>query len=176
MFGLSAYNGRFELPQGQGYVGDPKWHANILVAGVLLVFVHGLLVVALKATRLPNADIETLLYLISGAASRDESGGTFIQMLAEYFGHICFYFVASILLALVIGACARWFITKRGWDIDFKFLRISNPWHYFFMGADQIKIPDLAVVSATVELEASPIFIPASLSNTTTLPMAVSST
>ena len=133
-------------------IGDPKWQGSLLWAIVVSALIHGSLVWILYKTDFPNPDFEAFLLIIGGYGESDGSNLEAIRNVAANFGYVTGYIAATYVVAWILGFVARRIIDSGEWDIYFPLLRISDPWRYLFLGADQEVIPDLTIISATVQL------------------------
>lgn len=149
-----AYNGQILIPPSA--VGNPRWHASLLWAVISTVLLHLFFIWILTETPLPNPDFLVALQLISGYTGSDSSYSVALQNVADNARVIFSYFIAIYIMAWYVGVYGRKFVVQFGLDLEFPLLRISNEWHYLFRGADQPVLPDVTIVSATVELCETP--------------------
>lgn len=147
---LNAYQGRIGALTRDGYVGDQRWQSYAITSLFVALPIHSVLVGLMALTPLPDASLTVALALLAGGDAAATS--TALGIIASNAIWIVAYLGLSLLLGGLIGGGLRAWITRRGLDLKYRFLRLSNPWHYLFLGAEQPEMPDLAVLTVSVEM------------------------
>ncbi|MEM6638583.1 MAG: hypothetical protein AAF610_01635 [Pseudomonadota bacterium] len=147
---LNAFQGRIGALSSDGYVGDQRWQSYAITSLFVALPVHAILIGLLAITPLPDAQLAVALSLLAGNSGADATPA--LDDIARNAGWIVTYLGLSLLVAGLLGGGVRAWITTRNLDLKYRFLRLSNPWHYLFLGAEQPEMPDLAVLTVSVEM------------------------
>jgi hypothetical protein len=136
----SVYAGKLRRSQDTVISSTSVTLATLVTVGSS-VPLHGLwIILCFYLSKIPVSvelarpvDLSIALILVMGANDQEilRSAITSVSNSAAY---VALYFLTLWFAAFALGGWVRKLVAARKWDLKYAFLKLDNPWHYFFNG------------------------------------------